>query len=373
MAAITRGNESESNRPSPEIVNDWKSWRSGLVGGGVLATLGALALLGQAWGMRTLVRFGAEREAWVAAQAEHAGVVAEHQKVILERQSELERLRQAQAEASGIVQTTTSDRDRLVAEVTRLRSESEVIRQGRDEAVRQQQAANKSAADAKIVENAARADSAIVELKRNELRADCDRLTTDRVALQQSVTESGRSLTQQQEQLKTVRQQQADLTEQVDGLVLQVQATQARLVKASAAETDSISAKESADKRLAGMAADAAKAEADLSNARKSSVALQSEVDQLNSIIVQRRKEASDLDVVMHDGTKKSTALADKIAEMQGRLGALNAQAEVVERDVQRGRNALATLEASRTRLEADLNAIRAAASPATRPTSFSR
>ena len=108
---------SETGRRTADSVKRG-TWRRQILGGACLATLGAIALLAQGIGLRSLVAFGGEKESWKAAQAQRQSLIQEHPKLIDERMSDLGKVQRTYQELTAETDAARTERGQFTSELT---------------------------------------------------------------------------------------------------------------------------------------------------------------------------------------------------------------------------------------------------------------
>lgn len=317
-------------------------WKRHILGGAVLATLGAVALLAQGLGLRSLVEFGGEKESWKAAQAQRQSLAQEHQKLIDERMVDLGKVQTTYQQLKAETEVAHGERDQLVSELTRVRKELELVRSARNEAVKQQDANNQQLQRSLAAKQDAEAKTTGLAAKESELTSEIARLTSDRDQIGKSVLESKDNLKQYLSQITDSQKQADDLQKKAADALVKLREQQQAVAKAGTELQVII-----AERDRAGIQRDDALSQA---NAAKQSLKLQLEElrklkgdqesikalnEQLLATAAGQQKDKAAMDAATVDATAKLKQVDGAVAIRQGELSALQLQLKQCQKDLE--------------------------------------
>lgn len=311
-----------------------RSTRGPILGGLTLTVLGLVALAGQGLGLQSLVTFSGQQAVWEASQTERSSIAEEHAKLLVERLAELEKTHKAVQDAKAELDAARPERDRVTAELTRIKRELELVRQARDEAVNQQQAANQQMQKSVDASQIAESKTSEMLTQQTAIRVDLVKITLDHDQLKKAGVETDASLQQRMNQLSDLQKQQDDFQKRIAESATRLRDMQQGLVKAlSELETTSGDRDKALRQRdEAVVIRDAYLKE--VTRLKDSTQTLNDENTRLTDVIARLKQEKADAETSTNDVLKTSKDLDAQISAKRGELSALTTQGEQLARSV---------------------------------------
>jgi hypothetical protein len=176
-----------------------------------MACLCLVAIAGQATGLYSLVRYGAEREGWNAQKSQFASVQSEWNRLSQQFTGDLGDLKQQKSALAAEIEKLEEDRKRLAEDLAKVRGQFDSIAQSRDEAISLQHRAQQQQQQALDAEQAAQARTAELTKSHSTVQRDIDALKMELASLEKAAQANRLAVDQQKTAIGKQAQELADL------------------------------------------------------------------------------------------------------------------------------------------------------------------
>ncbi len=299
------------------------SRRPGLAWGVLLTLVAAMAIAGQAIGLRGLVRFAGQKQEWEAAQSQRQVVRGEYDKLIADMAAQADKERLAFQQIKAQVEVDRTTRDQVTGELERVRKELELVRKARDEAVKEQVTANREAQTSTESRKGVEDQVAQQTQEAQQLQTRITAMKVDQDQINKALGDSRQSLQSRLKELESTQQQLKDLQGQIASAQAEWRQTQKNMLQ-TAADLESTlkdKTKVAADRDAAVTEGNAATKETDKQKAQLKT--LQDEQVALHVAVESARTQLKDLQgqaaIVQTKLPQTQTALTQANADLNDR------------------------------------------------------